>query len=156
MRKVVILGCFFAVFLLLMVPNVNSIEYNQVSNNITENISLLTERISRLLKRANEKQLISLNKLIDITSLRIVIDKITNNGDGICLSCEADISRCLDYLIHYLSFMLLALFLIIHILLWYVYLLVSELAWELYYVPAKGFGCLWTKYIHPILFHKPE
>jgi hypothetical protein len=41
MRKVVIIGCMIAGFLLLMVPNVNSIEYQNQKNIITSEIETM-------------------------------------------------------------------------------------------------------------------
>lgn len=41
MRKVVIIGCFLAVFLLLMVPNVNSVEFQNQKNVITSEIEIM-------------------------------------------------------------------------------------------------------------------
>ena len=41
MRKVMIIGCFIAGFLLLMIPNVNSIEYQNQKNIITSEIETM-------------------------------------------------------------------------------------------------------------------
>jgi hypothetical protein len=41
MRKVVIIGCFITSFLLLMIPNVNSIEYQNQKNIITSEIETM-------------------------------------------------------------------------------------------------------------------
>jgi hypothetical protein len=41
MRKVMVIGCFIAGFLLLMIPNVNSIEYQNQKNIITSEIEIM-------------------------------------------------------------------------------------------------------------------
>jgi hypothetical protein len=41
MRKVMVIGCFIAGFLLMMIPNVNSIEYQNQKNIITSEIEIM-------------------------------------------------------------------------------------------------------------------
>ena len=63
MRKVVIIGCFIAGFLILMVPNVNSIEYQNQKNIITSEIETMDyPSMIKMLKQIPKDELRALLK----------------------------------------------------------------------------------------------
>jgi ABC-type siderophore export system fused ATPase/permease subunit len=147
MKKIIIFGGFFAAFLLLMISNVSAVENNQASSNIAVTISVLTQRISRLLEQADEKQISSLSKWIDIENLIVFIDEITNNGNSICPSCEP-LCRplCLVGLIYFLSYMLMAIVcfaLIVTIRYGIMYVIIAMD----YYHHSEDINCFWVYFI---------
>jgi len=79
-KKIIVFGSFLAVFLMLMVPAVNAIEYNQVENNPREKINPINEQLKT-------KNIISSLKSVDIQKLRYIIRRINNNPVSLCSSC---------------------------------------------------------------------
>ena len=73
-KKIIIFGSFLAVFLMLMIPVVNAIEYNHIENNYKEQ-----------LKQIN---ILTSYKSSDVEKLNKTIDEILNNPDGSCPTCE--------------------------------------------------------------------
>ncbi len=81
MRIIIVFVKLLVVFLMLMIPHVNSIEYYQVENTIADEIHLVD----------NEKyQIITSNKLTKIEKVHYALNEITNKLDGICFSCGED------------------------------------------------------------------
>jgi len=146
MKIAIMVGSLLAVFLILMMPNIKTVEYNKVTSSIDERISGLAERISRLLERVNEKQMSALSKWIDVEGLRVFLNDIKNNGNGICLSCEYNIKYCLKLLILFLValyFIIIGLSLIIPALIFGIF---AYKFWE----KADQLGCLWAQIAYDI------
>ena len=79
-RKIIVFGSFLAVFLMLIVPVINALEYNQVENNLKEKITPIKEQL-------NEKNIITSYNSADIEKLNETINQIKNNPDSLCSSC---------------------------------------------------------------------
>ena len=87
MKITLVVGSLFAVFLLLMVSNVNAVEYHQVSSDINKKISVLTGEIKRLRERVTEEHIVSLNKLAKNEKISNIFDEVTSKLGDICFSC---------------------------------------------------------------------
>lgn len=139
-RKTIIFGGLLASFLILMIPNVKTVEYNQVTNSIEEKINVLAERINQRLDRVNENQLSALNKLIDVEGLRFFLNEITNNKDSICLACSVPLSpECIGLLIDFLTYFFLGIL--------FLAILIGFLLWSMAnetYKQAEAINCYWT------------
>jgi hypothetical protein len=146
MKIAVMVGSVLAIFLILMMPNVKTVEYTQVTSSVAEKISGLAERIGQRLERVNEKQLRSLSKGIDVERLRVFLDDIKNNGNGICLSCEYNFVYCLKLLILFLValyFIIIGLSFIIPVLIFGIF---AYKFWE----KADQLGCVWATIAYDI------
>jgi ABC-type protease/lipase transport system fused ATPase/permease subunit len=136
-------GSLFAVFLILMMPHVRTVEYTQVTSGIEEKISGLVESISQRLEQANDKQLSVLSKWIDIENLMVFLKEIPNNGNDICLSCEDINHDCVYLLIIYLLILFLAITashsIIGLFVLWFV---AAQVKYR-----ADTMGCFWGKIV---------
>jgi ABC-type protease/lipase transport system fused ATPase/permease subunit len=143
MKIAIIAGSLVTVFLILMMPNVRTVEFIQVTSGIEEKISGLVESISQRLEQANDKQLSALSKWIDIANLKVFLNEITNNGNGICLSCENINSDCVYLLIICLLIIFLAITASPSIIgLFILWGLVVQFKYR-----ADTMGCFWAKIV---------
>lgn len=137
-KKIIFYGSFFAVFLVMMIPVVGAVEYNQLNNVITEKTNWLDDY------KTNKRKFITY-KEVNSENLNLIIDQFVNNVNDICLSCEAGNSECFDY---FLAFFLL-MFVGCLISMTFVGLLPGALmmayAIQDFYEPAKELDCLWTR-----------
>jgi len=112
MKMTIVVQSCFAVFLLLMVSNVNSIEYHQVTGSVEKKIIDLAERLNQQLERVNEKQLSCLSKWIDIERLQFFLYEIINTESDYCLTCEGISRDCISLLFRFLFLNYLMIFFI--------------------------------------------
>ena len=139
MRKNIVFISLVAVFLLLMIPSVNSIEYQQVENHIKYKIDQININI-------DVNELRTLNRLPRIEEIRNILNKIADTQDDICLSCTEDLSAdsdCTFLLFIFTLIILHAWVYIISIVGIPIGLLQLAKANEVYN-EAKALGCPWT------------
>jgi|GEM_PF-4603669 len=79
-KKIIVFGNFLAIFIMLMIPIANAVEFNQVGNNLKEKINPIKEQLK-------EKNIIASYDSADIEKLNDAINEIKNNPDGLCSSC---------------------------------------------------------------------
>ena len=101
-KKTIVFVSFLAVFLMLMIPNVNAIGYHQVENNIKE-------KINQVNKKARFNKIINLNKSEKIEISKNILDMIKNKLDSICFTCgESSSIMCILLLFQFVFYMSLA------------------------------------------------
>ena len=83
-KKIIVFGNFLAVFLMLMIPIANAVEFNQVGNNLKEKINPIKEQLK-------EKNIITSYDSADIEKLNKAINEIKNNPDSFCSSCSKNL-----------------------------------------------------------------
>jgi len=135
-KKIIVFGSFLAVFLMVMIPIVNAVEYNQVEN-------ILKEKINPINEQLKTKNIISSLKSADIQKLRYIIKEINNNPDGSCSNCRDNGSmRPLCKILLKLCLYFLSLFLILSpIIMEADYFLIIALTM---FLTALGIGCVWA------------
>ena len=135
-EKIIVFGSFLAVFLMLMIPIVNAVEYNQVEN-------ILKEKINPFNKQLKTKNIIYSLKSADIQKLRDIIIEINNNPDGSCSSCRNNLSmRPLCKILLKLCLYFISLFLLLSTFIMEAdYFLIIALTM---FLTALGIGCVWA------------
>ncbi|OGS41151.1 MAG: hypothetical protein A3K77_00995 [Euryarchaeota archaeon RBG_13_31_8] len=79
-KKIIVFGNFLAIFIMLMIPIANAVEFNKVGNNLKEKINPIKEQLK-------EKNIIASYDSADIEKLNDAINEIKNNPDSLCSSC---------------------------------------------------------------------
>lgn len=145
MRKSIIFVSILAGFLLLMMPNVNSIEYNQINSDKINTI----EKINRLSEQVKEKYVNLLNKPVKNEKVYNVLSEIACILEGICFSCaECGDNpwdpRCPELFYQWIAWVFVGLICLISIIL-------APMAAYLWffvcvniYNEAHNLGCLWA------------
>ncbi|MCJ7572316.1 MAG: hypothetical protein MUO82_10665 [Candidatus Thermoplasmatota archaeon] len=135
-KKIIMFGSFLTIFLMVMIPVVNAIEYNQVENNLEKKINPIREQI-------RVKHIISSYKLEDIQKLRDIISKINNNPASSCSTCRINLSmRPLCKILLKLCLYFLSLFAILSPSIMEAdYFLIIALT---IFLTALGMGCAWA------------
>ena len=134
-NKIIITEGFLIIFLMLMIPIVNSVEYSLVEKNFEEKIIQSNEK-NKL------KNIISSYKLEDFEKLKDFVYIIKNNPDSLCSNCKINrsmrplckilLKQCLYFLLLYSS---LSSFIVAD------YFLIIAGAM---FLSALGIGCLWA------------
>ena len=139
MRKVIFFGCFIAVFLLLMIPSVNSIEYQQVENHIKYKIDQININI-------DVNELRTLNRLPRIEEIRNILNKIADTQDDICVSCLEDAinAECKALLVEFVGLILLVLIFTASLVGIFIAMTFLNEARSIY-TRAEALNCLWVE-----------
>ena len=135
-KKIIIFGSFLTVFLMVMIPIVNAVEYNQVEN-------ILKEKINPINEQLKTKKMISSLKSADIQKLSDILREINNNPDGSCSSCKNNLSmRPLCKILLKLCLYFISLFLLLSTFIMGAdYFLIIALTM---FLTALGIGCVWA------------
>jgi hypothetical protein len=138
-NKKIIFGSLLTVFLIIMIPIVNAVEYNQVENNIKEKINQVNDKI-------RIKNIFSSYKLQDIENIIKIINEMENKPDNLCYTCSKKSEMrplCKNLLEWCINFLLLFLTLSSVMVADYFLIIAGTL-----FLTAVGIGCKWALIVY--------
>ena len=135
-KKIIVLGCFLSVFLVVIIPIVNAVEYNQVENILKDKI------VPNNIEVKVKNNFFNL-KLADIQKLKYILSKIDNNPESSCSSCRINLSmRPFCEALLKLCLYFISLYLILSPSIMEAdYFLIFSLTM---FLTALGIGCVWA------------
>lgn len=138
MKKRMVFGAITIVFLMLLIPQVNAIEYNQVLTTVKENMF----RVDDYLEKNHCFNSIFESKGGQIKEIR---EKIPQNFERICTPCLNGYmyETCGELFIEFLMLNFLAFIFMMTLVLIPLSLLFFNLAQDVYH-QAQNQGCLWA------------
>ena len=145
MRKGIVFGSLLTIFLLLMIPVLPAMEYQ----NTKGNNGPIIDKINLVRKQGNQNYVLSSIRIENNEQLASIVEDITNQPEGICSVCQ-DSSRdpllCLSDLVEFIWYMFLFVFSFITII--FIPNAIDSF-WSAQNAlnHAKVIDCLWAKFI---------
>lgn len=142
MRKNIVFGSLLTILLLLLIPVLPAMEYQ----NTKDSDGFFIDKINLVNKQVDENNVMYSDKIENIEKLASIFGVITDQPDGICSCCQNCDPMCLRDLLEFMINMFLCIVFLCTII-FIPYGLDAFVRAQLALIHAKNMDCLWAKFL---------